>query len=98
MEWIGQNKQKLLWASFLLVVVAFPVLTIGVNDGETLTWAGMAMVAAGFAIPPLIRLLGPKGDEDEKKPKDDGSSDKGDDEAWRERHENRGQDRPEGGG
>lgn len=52
-----RNKTALQWISFLLVLLAFPLLYLGVQDGVMLAWVGMAMVALGLLIPPATRLV-----------------------------------------
>lgn len=58
-----RNKTVMQWISFLLVLLAFPLLYLGVSNGIVLAWVGLAMVALGFLIPPALRLV-PKDDED----------------------------------
>jgi hypothetical protein len=71
MEWVKDNKSTLQWISFLLVLLSFPLLNIGVRDGDTFAWVGLGMVVLGFAIPPLVKLLGPKEEEDAEEEEED---------------------------
>jgi flagellar biosynthesis/type III secretory pathway M-ring protein FliF/YscJ len=99
MEWVKDNKSTLQWISFLLVLLSFPLLNIGVRDGDTLAWIGLGMVVLGFAIPPLVKLLGPKeegGDEEEDEEEDE-SQDEGES-SEEESLDDRGQKTPRGGG
>lgn len=59
-----RNKTLMQWIAFLLVLLAFPLLYLGVQNGIVLAWIGMAMVALGFLIPPAMRLV-PKDESDE---------------------------------
>lgn len=54
MEWI-RNKSTQQWISFLLVLLAFPVLTYGLQVSMTVTAVGLAMVIIGFLLPPIAR-------------------------------------------
>jgi len=57
------KKSTLQWISFLLVLLAFPVITYGVLQNRIIAAIGMAMVVIGFLIPPAARYL----IEDERK-------------------------------
>lgn len=60
-----RNQTLMQWISFLLVLLAFPLLYLGVQNGVVLAWVGMAMVALGLLIPPALRLV-PEEDGEEK--------------------------------
>lgn len=56
MEWL-RNKSTLQWISFLLVLLAFPVLTYGLQVSTALAAIGLVMVIVGFLIPPATRYV-----------------------------------------
>ncbi|RJQ53591.1 MAG: hypothetical protein C4521_06885 [Actinobacteria bacterium] len=63
MDWL-KNKTVLQLISFLLVLLAFPVLTYGLQTEPAVTAVGLAMVIIGFLIPPATRFIG--GGEEKK--------------------------------
>jgi hypothetical protein len=56
MEWL-KDKSNLQWIAFLLVLLAFPVITYGLQVSLTVAVIGFAMVVLGFLIPPAARYL-----------------------------------------
>jgi len=53
-----RNRLAYLSSSLVLLVVAFPLISIGTTRGPTaLWWAGLLMLGCGALIPPLQRLL-----------------------------------------
>lgn len=60
------KKFTLQWASFLLVLLSFPVITYGVLQSTTVAVIGMVMVVVGFLIPPVARYLKVGQEEEEE--------------------------------
>lgn len=53
-----KNRLAYLSTSFVLLVVAFPLISIGTTRGSTtLWWMGLLALGLGGLIPPLQRLL-----------------------------------------
>ncbi|MBE0476135.1 MAG: hypothetical protein IBX62_03440 [Coriobacteriia bacterium] len=61
-------KNQTVWQgiAFLLVLLAFPLLTYGTREAEGLAWAGMGMVVLGFLIPPVARFALPEEEGEEE--------------------------------
>jgi hypothetical protein len=74
MEWLAEKKSTLQLASFLMVMLAFPALNAGLRGDDWIAWVGLLMVAVGFAVPPVIKLLSKSGDDAED---DDSDAEKG---------------------
>jgi hypothetical protein len=58
---------KLLGAALLLMLLAFPLTSLGTDrDLSWLWWTGLVVLAIGAAIPPIVRFapLGGDGDGD----------------------------------
>lgn len=58
MTTLFKNRLAYLSLSFVLLVVALPMISIGTSRGPTaLWWAGALALGCGALIPPLQRLL-----------------------------------------
>jgi hypothetical protein len=77
------NTTLILAASFVLFLVALPLISFGAMDeNEVLWWAGLALLAIAGILPPATRFIGGD-DKDDKEAKGDGEKD----EATRKRNE-----------
>lgn len=67
-----KNRLAYLSTSLVLMVVAFPLISLGTTSGSVLLWwAGLLALGCGGLIPPLQRLLlgpPPASARDEAKP------------------------------
>lgn len=75
MSWVAEHKPKLQLASFVIIMLAFPLLNAGLRTTEWMAWVGIAMVVIGFAVPPVVRLLTSSDDDSE----DDSGDSEGED-------------------
>jgi hypothetical protein len=58
MHTLLKNKLAFMSASFVLLMIAFPLISIGTTRGPAaLWWAGLIALGCGALIPPLRRLL-----------------------------------------
>ena len=53
--------------SLLLLLAAFPLISIGSTGGQPVVWwLGLTSLAVGALLPPLTRYISPKEPEEEK--------------------------------
>ena len=54
------RKTKILSLAFVLLLAAFPLISIGTTSGSSFLWVlGLVLLLAGAAIPPVSRFIAP---------------------------------------